>query len=232
MSNIKPIIILVHGGWADGTSWQHVILPLEQDGYTVIAVQNPLTSLADDVAATKRVIASQTGPVVLVGHSYGGAVITGAGAGNDRVKALVYVAAFAPDAGDSLGSLGNKYPPTPTVSAVAPDAGGFLYIDRAKFREVFAADVPAEEARVMAVAQKPFAAAIFEQPIQTPAWKTIPAWYLVATDDKAIAPDLQRFMAQRMNATTVEVKASHVAYVSQPEATVKLIEQAAEATAS
>jgi pimeloyl-ACP methyl ester carboxylesterase len=231
MSNTKPIIILVHGAWADGTSWQHVILPLEQDGYTVIAVQNPLTSLADDVAATKRVIASQTGPVVLVGHSYGGAVIAAAASGNANVKALVFVAAWALDAGDSLGSLGNKYPPTPAVSAGVPDAGGYLYIDRARFREVFAADVPEEEARVMAAAQKPFPVASFEQTIQTPAWKTIPSWYLVATDDKAIDPDLQRFMAQRMNATTVEVKASHVAYVSQPEATVKLIEQAAEATA-
>jgi pimeloyl-ACP methyl ester carboxylesterase len=230
MSNAKPVIVLVHGAWADGTSWQHVIPLLEKDGYDVIAVQNPLTSLADDVAATKRVIASQTGPVVLVGHSYGGAVITAAAVGNERVKALVYVAAFGPDAGDSLGSLGSKYPPTPTVSAVAPDAGGFLYIDRGRFREVFAADVPEEEARVMAIAQKPFAAAIFEQPVETPAWKTIPSWYLVATDDKAIAPDLQRFMAQRMSATTVEVTASHVAYVSQPKAVVDLIEQAATAT--
>jgi pimeloyl-ACP methyl ester carboxylesterase len=193
----------------------------------VIAVQNPLTSLADDVAATRRVLEAQKEPVVAVGHSYGGAVITAAAAGLSNVKALVYVAAFAPDSGESLGSLGSKFPPTPTVSAVAPDAAGFLYIDRAKFREVFAADVPEEEARVLAAAQKPFAAGIFEQPVQTPAWKTIPSWYLVAQDDKAIHPDLQRFMAMRMDATISEVPASHVAYISQPKAVVEMIEEAA-----
>ena len=221
-------IVLVHGAWADGTGWQHIIPLLEKEGYNVIAVQNPLTSLADDVATTRRVLEAQKGEVIAVGHSYGGAVITNAATGIANVKALVYVAAFAPDAGDSLGSLGSKYPPTPTVSAVAPDAAGFLYIDRAKFHEAFCADVPEEEARVMAAAQKPMAAAIFEQPVETPAWKTIPSWYLVAQDDQAIHPDLQRFMAKRMDAQTSEIKASHCAYISQPKAVVELIEQAAQ----
>jgi pimeloyl-ACP methyl ester carboxylesterase len=220
-------IVLVHGAWADGTGWQHIIPLLEKDGYHVIAVQNPLTSFAEDVATTRRVIEAQQGEVILVGHSYGGAVITSAAVGCANVKALVYVAAFAPDAGESLASLGCKYPPTPTVSAVAPDAAGFLYIDRAKFHEVFCADVPEEEALVMAAAQKPFAAASFAQPVETPAWKTIPSWYLVAQDDQAISPDLQRFMAKRMDATMSEVKSSHVPYVSQPKAVVALIEQAA-----
>lgn len=220
-------IVLVHGAWADGTSWQHVIPLLEKDGYNVIAVQNPLTSLADDVATTRRVIEAQKEPVIVVGHSYGGAVITSAASGNANVNALVYVAAFAPYTGESLGGLLNKYPPTPLVSAITPDAAGFLYIDRAKFHEAFCADVPEEEARVLAAAQKPFAGAIFEQPTGTPAWQTIPSWYLVAQDDQAINPQLQRFMAKRMDAKTSEVKASHVAYISQPKAVVDLIEQAA-----
>jgi pimeloyl-ACP methyl ester carboxylesterase len=227
----RPTIVLVHGAWADGTGWQHVIPLLERDGFLVIAVQNPLTSLADDVSATRRVLKAQKGEVVAVGHSYGGAVITAAAAGLANVKSLVYVAAFAPDSGESLGSLGSKYPPTPTVSAVAPDAAGFLYIDRAKFHAVFCADVPDEEARVMAAAQKPFAAANFAATVETPAWKTIPSWYLVAKDDQAIHPDLQRFMAKRMNAKTTEVRASHVPYVSQPKVVVDMIKEAAKSSA-
>jgi len=224
---IKPTIILVHGAWADGTSWQHVIPPLEQDGYNVIAVNNPLTSLADDIAMTKRVIDSQKGPIVLVGHSYGGAVITGAAYNNTNVKALVYVAAFAPDSNETLGTLLDKFGPSPLLAAIVPDASGFLYLDRSKFQEVFAKDVPDQEALVMAATQKPINGSIFNQKIENPAWKTIPSWYLVAKEDQAIKPELQQFMAKRINAKISEIDASHVAYISHPKEVVKLIEEAA-----
>ena len=223
----KPTIILVHGAWADGTSWQHVIPPLEQDGYNVIAVNNPLTSLADDIAMTKRVIDSQKGPIVLVGHSYGGAVITGAAYNNTNVKALVYVAAFAPDSNETLGTLLDKFGPSPLLAAIVPDASGFLYLDRSKFQEVFAKDVPDQEALVMAATQKPINGSIFNQKIENPAWKTIPSWYLVAKEDQAIKPELQQFMAKRINAKISEIDASHVAYISHPKEVVKLIEEAA-----
>jgi pimeloyl-ACP methyl ester carboxylesterase len=225
--NAKPAIVLVHGAFADGSGWSHVIPLLEEDGYLVTAVQNPLTSLADDVATTKRVIDAQKGDVVLVGHSYGGAVITAAATDSPKVKALVYIAAFAPDSGDSLGALLKSKAPSDIGPALVPDSAGFLYIDRAKFHDVFAKDVPASEARIMAAAQKPIFGAIFETLVPAPAWKTIPSWYLVATEDRAINPDLERFMAQRMGATTSEVKASHVPFITRPKETVKVIEAAA-----
>jgi len=225
--NAKPAIVLVHGAFADATGWQHVIPLLEKDGYTVFAVQNSLFSLADDVTTTKRVIEAQKGPVVVVGHSYGGAVITGAAAGEPNVKALVYLAAFAPDANEPVGAFNDKYP-APLGEALAPDAGGFLYIDRAKFHSVFCADVPEGEAAIMAVTQKPLAAAVFGATLPAPAWKTIPSWYLVSQDDHAINPDLERFFAKRMNAHTSEIKSSHVAFISHPKAVVDVIEQAAE----
>jgi pimeloyl-ACP methyl ester carboxylesterase len=227
--NAKPAIVLVHGAFADGSGWSHVIPLLEEDGYLVTAVQNPLTSLADDVATTKRVIDAQKGDVVLVGHSYGGAVITAAATDSPKVKALVYIAAFAPDSGDSLGALLKSKAPSDIGPALVPDSAGFLYIDRAKFHDVFAKDVPASEARIMAAAQKPIFGAIFETLVPAPAWKTIPSWYLVATEDRAINPDLERFMAQRMGATTSEVKASHVPFITRPKETVKVIEAAASA---
>src|SRR5688572_25130097 len=202
----KPSIVLVHGAFADGTGWRHVIPLLEKDGYAVTAVQNPLTSLADDVATTKRAIDAQKGPVVLVGHSYGGAVITAAATGSTQVKALVYIAAFAPDAGDSLGALLKSMAPSDIGPALVPDAGGFVSIDRAKFHDVFAKDVPDSEVRIMAATQKPILGSIFETRGQDAAWKTIPSWYLVASEDRAINPDLQRFMAKRINASTSEVK--------------------------
>jgi pimeloyl-ACP methyl ester carboxylesterase len=224
----KPNIVLVHGAWADGTGWQHVIPLLEDDGYIVTAVQNPLTSFADDIATTKRVIDAEAkkGPVVVVAHSYGGAVITGA-ADNANVKALVYVAAFAPEANEPIGALLGQFPPTPLGEAFIPDTAGFVYIDRAKFRAIFAADVDRTEARVMAAAQKPAAGAIFGQSAPIAAWKTIPSWYIVAKQDQTIHPDMERFFAKRMGATTTELNSSHVPFISQPEAVVKVIKKAA-----
>lgn len=226
-----PTIVLVHGAWADGTSWQSVITRLEKKGYYVIAVQNPLTSLVDDVATTKRVIdaESQKGPVIVVGHSYGGAVITGAAAGNPNVKALVYIAAFAPAVGEPLGALLQQYP-TELGAILVFDTAGFGYLDRSRFRAVFAADVSRTKAGVMAAAQKPTFGGIFAEHLDVAAWETIPSWYMVAKNDKALSPDMERFLAQRMSATTVEVKSSHVPFVSRPSEVVKLIEKAVKAT--
>ncbi len=226
----KPAIILVHGAFADGSGWGKVILLLEKEGYTVTAVQNPLSSLADDVATTKRVIDAQKGPVVLVGHSYGGSVITDAAAGEPNVKALVYLAAYTPDTDETVMTLNAQFAPPALATSAVPDAAGFLYIDRAKFHSVFCADVPDGEARVMAATQKPLAASTFGAKVTGTAWKTIPSWYLVSQDDHAINPDLERFFAKRMNAHTTEVKASHVAFISQPKTVAALIEQAAEAS--
>ena len=227
----KPTIVLVHGAFADGSSWAKVIPILENDGYSVIAVQNPLTSLADDVATTKRVIDAQKGPVVAVGHSYGGAVITAAAAGSSKVTALVYVAAFAPDAGEVLEAPAKKFDPPALSAALAPDAAGFLYIDRAKFHDAFCKDVPAADARVMAATQKPVNASVFAAAVPGGAWKTIPSWYIVASDDRAINPELERFYAKRIGATTTEIKSSHVPFLSHPNEVAKVIEAAAASNA-
>jgi len=227
----KPAIVLVHGAFADGSSWSKVIPLLEKDGYYVIAVQNPLTSFDDDVATTRRVIDAQTGPVVVVGHSYGGAVITKAAVGAANVKALVYVAAFGPDAGESLGPLLEKYP-SKIGAALVPDAAGFLYIDRTKFKEAFAADVSDPERSAMAATQKPINSVIFKHAFEAPAWKQVPSWYLIASQDQAINPDLQRMFAKRMGATTREVSTSHVPFMSKPVAVVEIIEEAAKAPAN
>ncbi|BDI30812.1 alpha/beta hydrolase [Capsulimonas corticalis] len=224
----KPTIVLVHGAFADASGWRHVIPILEKDGYRVIAVQNSLFSLTEDVTTTKRVIDAQTGPVVVVGHSYGGAVITGAAAGESNVKALVYLAAFAPDADEPVGALNDKYP-TDLTAALAPDAAGFGYIDAAKFHSIFCADVDEEEARIMAVTQKPVAIASFGATVPAAAWKTIPTWYLVSQEDRTINPDQERFFAKRMGAHTSEIKASHCAFISHPKEIVAFIEQAATA---
>lgn len=227
----KPSIVLVHGAFADATGWGKIILLLEKDGYSVTAVQNPLKSIADDVATTKRAIESQPGDVILVGHSYGGAIITGAGAGNPKVKGLVYVAAFAPDAGEAIGALIAQYPATPLGTGLVPDSAGFLYIDRAKFKEIFAKDVTDDEAAVMAATQKPVAAASFGETQAVAAWRTLPSWYVVSAQDHAINPDSERFMAKRMNATTSELDASHVSFISRPQEIAAVIKAAAEATA-
>ena len=226
--NGKTSIILVHGAFADGSSWNKLIPILEGQGFTVTAVQNPLKTLAEDVATTKRAIESQKSEnVILVGHSYGGAVITEAAADNPKVKALVYVAAFAPDAGEAVGGLIERFSPAPLGTAVAPDSAGFLFIDRKKFHSVFASDLPEQEASVLAAAQKPLAASIFGEPIKAAAWKSTPSWYVVSTQDSAINPDLERFMAKRMNAKTTEIKSSHVSYISNPSQIAKVIESAA-----
>lgn len=222
----KPTIVLVHGAFADGTGWQHVIKILERDGYHVIAVQNALASFAGDVQTTKRVIDAQQAPVVAVGHSYGGAVITSAAAGNANVKALVYIAAFAPDVGEAIGAYGEKYPAALGV-ALKPDSAGFLYIDRARFHELFARDVSATEAKVMAATQKPIIGSAFDASVEQAAWKNISSWYLVTTADQAINPELQRFYAKRIGATTTEIKSSHVPFISHPAAVAQLIKQAA-----
>lgn len=226
----KPAIVLVHGAFADGSSWTKVIPILQADGYTVIAVQNPLTSLAEDVVTTKRVIDAQKGPVVVVGHSYGGAVITAAAAGNANVKALVYVAAFAPEVDEVLAAPGEKFAPPALSSALVPDAAGFLYVDRAKFRQVLCMDVPTADAQVAAATQKPVSGSVFAATVPGGAWKTIPSWYIVASDDKAINPELERFYAKRMSATTTEIKSSHVPFLSHPKEVAKVIEAAATAS--
>jgi pimeloyl-ACP methyl ester carboxylesterase len=226
----KPRIVLVHGAFADGTGWQHVIPPLEEQDYVVTAVQNPMISLADDIATTKRVLdaEAQKGPVIVVGHSYGGAVITGAAAGIPNVKALVYIAAFAPEPGEAVATFLEQYPSLLGSGTVA-DSAGFLFVARDKFRAIFAADVELKEARVMAATQKPIFGGIFQQSPEAAAWKNIPSFYLLTTEDHAINPDLERLYAKRIGATTVEVASSHAVFVSHPQAVVKLIEQAAKA---
>jgi pimeloyl-ACP methyl ester carboxylesterase len=229
MSNPKATIVLVHGAFADGSSWSKIIPVLEKDGYNVIAVQNPMAAFADDVATTRRVIDAQNGPVIVVGHSYGGAVMTNAATGAPNVKALVYVAAFGPDENESVGPLIEKYP-SKLVTALVPDSAGFLYIDRAKFKEIFAADVSDTERSVMAATQKPIHGAIFGQVFGKPAWKDIPSWFLVANQDQVINPDMERMFAKRMGATTREVNTSHVPFMSKPAAVIEMIEEAAKVT--
>ena len=221
-------VVLVHGGFVDGSGWQDVYKILKDDGYIVSIVQNPTISLADDVAATQRVVAAQNGPVVLVGHSYGGVVITEAG--NDaKVAALVYIAAFAPDKGESVSALIKDPPPGAPVPPILPPQDGYLSLDKAKFRASFAADVDAETATFMADSQVPWGVDALSGTISEPAWKSKPSWYLVATDDKMIPPPAQRLMSKRAGAKVVEVAGSHAIYVSQPKAVAALIEQAAKA---
>lgn len=222
----RPTIVLVHGAFADVSGWGAVIRLLQQRGYPVVAVQNPLTSYADDVATTRRLIEAQPGPVVVVGHSYGGAVITAAAADNANVRALVYVAAFAPDAGESIGTYLPQYP-TPLGTVLRPDVVGALSIDPVAFHDVFAADVARSETDVMAVTQKPIAGAAFAAPVEVAAWRAVPSWYVVAQQDRAIHPELERFYARRMSATTTELSSSHVPYLSHPVETVAVIKQAA-----
>jgi pimeloyl-ACP methyl ester carboxylesterase len=227
----KPVIVLVHGAFADALGWQKLIPILVRDGYTVTAVENPMQSLAGDVETTRRVIDAQTHPVVLVGHSYGGAVITGAAADNPKVKALVYLAAFAPDDGEPVGAFGEKYPNDLGKSFI-PDSAGFLTIDRKNFRSLFAADLPAGDAAVAAATQKPVSSTVFTASVPKAAWKSIPSWYVVSKQDHAIQPDLERFYAKRMGARTSEVNASHVAFISHPQEIARVIEAAAMSVAS
>ncbi|HWE29026.1 MAG TPA: alpha/beta hydrolase [Polyangia bacterium] len=222
-------VVLVHGGFVDGSGWLGVHTELRQRGYNVTVVQNPTTSLADDVAATKRALAAQDGPAVLVGHSYGGVVITQAG--NDpKVAALVYVAAFAPDTGESVAALIKDPPAGAPVPPILPPQDGLLYLDQAKFAASFAADVAPDVAAFMADSQVPWGVAALEGAIAgAPAWKERPSVYIVATDDRMIPPPAQRAMAARAGATVVEVKGSHSVYVAQPLAIAGAIAQAAQA---
>jgi pimeloyl-ACP methyl ester carboxylesterase len=210
----------------DGSGWEGVYKVLKTDGYAVAIVQNPTISLADDVAATKRTLAAQNGPVILVGHSYGGAVITEAGT-DPKVAGLVYVAAFAPDKGESVSTLIKDPPPGAPVPPILPPRDGYLFLDSTKFQASFAADVDADEAAFMADSQVPWGVEALSGTISEPAWKTKPSWYLVSTEDKMIPPAAQRAMSKRAGSTVVEVKGSHAVYVSQPRAVASLIEKAA-----
>ena len=226
ISGAKSVaVVLVHGGFVDGSGWEDVYKILKKDGYDVSIVQNPTISVADDVAVTKRVIAKQRMPVILVGHSYGGVVITEAG--NDpKVAGLVYIAAFAPDAGESVAALIKDPPPGAPVPPILPPQNGYLFLDTTKFHESFAADVGAEKAAFMADSQVPWGVEALGGAITKPAWKTKQSWYLVATDDKMIPPAAQHFMSKRAGSTVVEAKGSHAVYVSKPEAVAALIEKA------
>jgi pimeloyl-ACP methyl ester carboxylesterase len=225
--SIEKAIVLVHGGFVDGSGWEEVYYILKKDGFRVSIVQNPTISLADDVAVTKRVLATHDDPAILVGHSYGGAVITEAG--NDpKVAGLVYIAAFALDKGESVSSLIKDPPPGAPVPPILPPVDGYLFLDQTKFPSSFAADVDAEKAAFMADSQVPWGAEALNGTISHAAWRAKPSWYLVATEDKMIPPPAQRFMAERAGSTVVEVAGSHAIYVSQPDAVAKLIKTAAE----
>src|SRR5438552_1659257 len=229
-STVVKNVVLVHGGFVDGSGWQGVYKALKKSGYAVTIVQNPTFSLADDVAVTKRALATQNGPVILVGHSYGGVVITEAG--NDpKVAGLVYIAAFAPDKGESVSALIKDPPPGAPVPPILPPQDGYLFLDKAKFASSFAADVSPDLAEFMADSQVPWGVEALSGAISQPAWKTKPSWYLVSTDDKMIPPDAQRAMSKRAGSTVVEVKGSHSVYVSQPQAVASLIEMAAQGAA-
>jgi pimeloyl-ACP methyl ester carboxylesterase len=226
-------IVLVHGAWADGSGWEGVYRSLRKENFSVSVVQNPTISLADDVQATRRVLAGQSGPVILVGHSYGGAVISEAG--NDpKVVGLVYIAGWVPDKGESVSSLIEELikngPPGGPVPPILPPQDGFLLLDKAKFPASFAGDVDPEQATFMADSQVPWGLAALSGSVSEPAWKSKPSWYLVATEDRMIPPAAQRFMSERAGATAVEVAGSHAVYVSQPGAVANLIVQAAKET--
>ncbi len=227
----SPSIVLVHGGFVDGAGWEGVYNILKKDGYNVSIVQNPTITLADDVAATRLVIAQTPGPVVLVGHSYGGAVITEAGT-DPKVEGLVYITAFALDKGESVETLIKNAPPGAPVPPILPPQNGYLFLDKAKFRASFAADVSEAKAAFMADSQVPWGVVALSGSITEPAWKTKPSWYLVATEDKMIPPPAQRQMATRAGATVAEAAGSHAIYVSKPEAVAALIAKAAKSVSS
>ena len=219
-------VVLVHGGFVDGSGWQGVYNILKKDGYNVTIVQNPTTSLADDVAVTRRAIDEQDGPVILVGHSYGGVVVSEAGT-HEKVTAVVYITAFAPDQGESVSSLIANPPAGAPVPPILPPVDGFLALDKAKFAAAFAADVEASLASFMADSQVPWSVEALTGAVTDPAWKSRPSYYLVASDDRMIPPPAQRMMAERAGATVAETAGSHAVYVSRPAAVAALIEQAA-----
>ena len=225
----SPTIVFVHGGFVDGSGWQGVYEQLKRDGYNVSVVQNPTLSLADDVAVTKRAIDAVSDEVILVGHSYGGAVITEAG-NHPKVAGLVYIAAFAPDEGESLNTLIADAPPGAPVPPILPPENGFLFLDREKFHASFAGDLSAEQAAFMADSQVPWGVDALGQAVSEPAWRSKPSWYLVATEDRMIPPPAQRAMSARAGSSVIEVAGSHAIYVSQPAAVAELIKAAVNAT--
>jgi len=226
-----PTVVLVHGGFVDGAGWEGVYNILKKDGYNVSIVQNPTTSLADDVAATRLAIARAQGPVVLVGHSYGGVIVTEAGT-DPKVTGLVYIAAFAPDKGESVQSLIANPPPGAPVPPILPPVDGCLFLDKAKFRESFAADVSEAKAAFMADSQVPWGVNALAGAVSEPAWRSKPSWYLVATEDKMIPPPAQRQMSTRAGATVAEAAGSHAIYVSKPDVVAALIARAAQSVSS
>jgi pimeloyl-ACP methyl ester carboxylesterase len=227
-----PNVVLVHGAWADGSSWSGVVQQLQADGYSVTAPQFPETSLADDVARLRQILIRQSGPTIVAGHSYGGQIMTALGADAPNVAALVYVAAFGLDEGESLGALLGAGPPTPALAHLIVDEQGFSWLPEEDYVAHFASDVDPVKARVMHAVQQGLSMSTFEDVMSVPAWKSLPSWYLVATEDEAIPPDAERTFAQRMGATTVEVPSSHVAMVSHPGEVVRLIRAAAQTVQS
>lgn len=221
-------IVFVHGAFADGSGFEALFNILAKKGYTISIVGNPNTGFTDDVAATKRVLDRQTGPALLVGHSYGGAIITEAG-NHPNAAALFYIAAFAPDANESLLQLLQAGPPAPNSGILPPDSSGYIWYDIGKYHSGFCADLPKEKAAFLAGSQVPVSASVFGATISNPAWKTKKSWYIVATEDQTIPPDGERFMAKRINASVSEIKASHLVFMSQPEAVALQIEKAAQA---
>jgi pimeloyl-ACP methyl ester carboxylesterase len=228
---VKPNIVLVHGAWADGSSWSAIIEILQADGYHVTAPQFPLTSLSGDVARLRQVLNFQNGPTVVAGHSYGGQIMTALGTDAPNVAGLVYIAAFGLDEGESLGALLSQGPVTPALAHLFTDEQGFGWLSEEDFVGHFAADVDPLEAKVMYAVQQPLPVAAFNDIMGTPAWKALPSWYLVATGDQAIPPDAERQFAARMGATTIDISSSHLAMVSHPAAVADLIKTAADVVA-
>ncbi len=224
-----PNIVLVHGAWADGSSWSAVIERIQADGYIVTAPQVLLTSLADNVARLRQVLARQNGPTIVVGHSYGGQIITSLDADAPNVNGLVYIAGFGLDKGESIGALLPQYSPTPAIAYLDIDQKGFAWLPDEDFVGHFAADVDPVKARAMFAVQQPLPAAALSEVMGVPAWKALPSWFMVADGDQTIPPDAERLFAKRMGATTVEISSNHVAMVSHPDDVLKFIETAAEA---
>jgi pimeloyl-ACP methyl ester carboxylesterase len=226
--NGRPNIVLVHGAWADGSCWSGVIERLQADGFRVTAPQFPLTSLADDVARLRQVLDIQDGPTAVVGHSYGGQIMTALGGDAQNVAALVYIAAFGLDEGESLGQLLSQGPVTPALAHLFTDARGFAWLSEEDFVEHFAGDVDSTRAHVLYAVQQPLASSAFTDVMGVPAWKSLPSWYVVAQNDEAIPPDVERQFAARMGATTTEIPSSHVAMVSHATEVAQVIATAAE----
>ena len=224
-----PNIVLVHGAWADGSSWSAVVERLQADGYTVTAPQFPMTSLSDNVARLREVLARQQGPTLVAGHSYGGQIITALGADAPNVVGLVYIAGFGLDQGESIGALLAQAPPTPALAHLDVDKQGFAWLPEDDFVGHFAADVDPVKARVMFAVQQPLTISALDDVMGVPAWKSLPSWFLVADGDQAIPPDAERLFAKRMGATTVEISSNHVAMVSHPEHVLQLIKTAIQA---